>query len=40
MIPGPKILFTYYRRVYIRHDGKLIRSILIPFTEKVTKPLC
>jgi hypothetical protein len=33
-------LSIYHRRVFIKHDGKLIRSIPFPFTGSVITPLC
>jgi len=33
-------LSTHHRRVYIRRDGKLIRSLPFPLTGKAIKPLC
>jgi hypothetical protein len=33
-------LSTHHRRIYIRHEAKLIKSIPFPFMGKVTKTLC
>lgn len=33
-------LSTHHRRVFIRHEGKLIKTFPFPFTGKVIEPLC
>lgn len=33
-------LSTHHRRVFVKHEGKLIKSIPFPFTGKVMEPLC
>ena len=33
-------LSTHHRRVYIKHEGKLIKSFPFPLTGEVIKPLC
>jgi len=33
-------LSTHHRRVFIKHDGKLIRSDSFPFAGSVIRPLC
>jgi hypothetical protein len=33
-------LSTHHRRVFIKHDGKLIRSVSFPFAGSVIMPLC
>jgi hypothetical protein len=32
-------LSTQYRRVFIKHDGKLVKSVPFPFTRRVIDPL-
>jgi len=33
-------LSTHHRRVFIKHEGKLIKSFPFPLTGEVIKPLC
>ena len=33
-------LSTHHRRVFIKHEGKLIKSVPFPFTGRVIDPLC
>ena len=33
-------LSTHHRRVFIKHDGRLIKSVPFPFTGRVCDPLC
>jgi transposase len=31
---------THHRTVYIKHDGKLVKTLPFPFTGRIVKPLC
>ncbi len=33
-------LSTHHRKVFIKHEGKLIKTFIFPFTGKVIEPLC
>ncbi|MGB7295934.1 MAG: helix-turn-helix domain-containing protein [Candidatus Aminicenantales bacterium] len=33
-------LSTHHRTVYIKHDGKLVKTLPFPFTGRIIKPLC
>jgi hypothetical protein len=33
-------LSTHHRTVYIKHDGKLVKTLPFPFTRKTIDPLC
>jgi hypothetical protein len=33
-------LSTHHRTVYIKHDGKLVKTLPFPFTGRIVKPLC
>jgi len=33
-------LSTHHRRVFVKHEGKLVKVIPFPFTGQVIKPIC